>query len=123
MRVRIEMGGEGEGQELLSLFRWLTRDPDVRRDVAVSLQEDGTGGTMGAADIISAVLSQATGIGSLAVAIATWRDSRAQAAPVKVTAGDWSVIVTGQSAEDLKSIFESLSERGDASPRQAGEPG
>jgi hypothetical protein len=102
------MAGEGGSQEMLSLFRWLSRDPDARRYVPVSLTGDEADDTMGAADIISAVLTQVTSIGTLAVAIASWRDARAQAAPVKIAAGDRSVIITTQSAEEMQAMLQSL---------------
>ena len=108
MQVRIGVEGEGGSREVLSLFRWLSRDPDARRYVPVSLGDDRADGTMGAADVISAVLSQATSIGTLAVAVASWRDSRARPAPVRIAAGDRSVIITSQSAEDVQAILESL---------------
>jgi Effector Associated Constant Component 1 len=108
LEVRIGIEGEGGSQEMLSLFRWLSRDPDARRYVPVSLEDDGAGGTMGAADVISAVLTQVTSIGTLAVAIASWRDSRAQPAPVKIAAGDRSVIITTQSADEVLAMLQSL---------------
>lgn len=108
MEVRIGMAGEGGGQEMLSLFRWLSRDPDARRYAPVSLEDDGSGDTMGAADVISAVLTQVTSIGTLAVAIASWRDARAQAVSVRIAAGDRSVIITTQSAEEVQAILQSL---------------
>jgi hypothetical protein len=56
-------------------------------------------------DVISAVLTQVTSIGTLAVAIASWRDSRAHPAPVKIAAADRSVIITTQSADEVLTML------------------
>jgi hypothetical protein len=106
--VRIDMPGADHGQELLLLFRWLSRDPDARRYAPASLDDQPTAGTMGAGEIINVMLTQATSIASLAVAIASWRDSRAQALPVRIAAGDRSVIISGQSAAEARELLESL---------------
>jgi hypothetical protein len=106
--VRIDLPDPGQGQELLLLFRWLSRDPDARRYAPAALDDQAAAGTMGAGEIINAVLSQATSIASLAVAIASWRDSRAAAPPVRITAGDRSVIISGQSATEARELLEAL---------------
>lgn len=107
MQVKIEvLNGDGS-LALTSLFRWLTRDPDVRRHVAVSFRPSTSKDTMGALDVINAILTQATSISTLAVSIAAWRDSRAKPPAIKVTAGERSVIISTDSTE-IAAMLQSL---------------
>jgi hypothetical protein len=112
--VRIDLPSADQGQELLLLFRWLSRDPDARRYAPASLDDRTAAGTMGVGEIINVVLTQSTSIASLAVAIASWRDSRAQAPPVRIATGERSVVIFGQSAAEACELLESL--RGPESP-------
>lgn len=109
MQVRIDI--QGDTEELLSLFRWLTWDPGTRRFVPVSLGDDGTGAEMGAGDFISAALTQATSIGTLATAIASWRESRksARRSPsVRVVVHNRVTVITNEPAERVEEMLQSL---------------
>lgn len=99
MQVNIAASADDGSLALTSLFRWLSRDPDVRRLVAVSMASGTSEGSMGSFDVICAVLTQAAGLGTLAVAIASWRDSRAGKVAIKVSAGSRSVSLEGDSGE------------------------
>jgi hypothetical protein len=114
MNVRIEVPGESDSHELLALFGWLTRDPDTRRHVPISLEDEGRGEDMGAADFINAVVTEATNMAALAVAIATWRDSRAPAPSVKLVVNAGTVIITSESAESIQQTLQSLCANGES---------
>jgi hypothetical protein len=109
MQLQITVRGD-DSLATMSLFRWLVRDPDSRRDVAVSLDADAPEGSMGSLDVINAILTQATSIASLAVAIASWRDSRSKPASIKLMIGKRSLNVEGDANSITHAISELLSD-------------
>ncbi len=110
MHLKISVAS-GEGTlAVTSLFRWLTRDPDARLQVTVSMAADAADGSMGSLDVINVVLSQATGIASLAVAIASWRQSRDDITSVKAIVGQRSVSLEGNPVEVARAISSLLPE-------------
>jgi Effector Associated Constant Component 1 len=109
MLVEIGFASDGNPEELSSLFRWLARDVELGRAARVLLVPAGApGGEMGALDVINVVLSQATGLASLAVAYEGWRDSRKRSSPVTMTANDVIVVLTGGAGEDAARTLRSL---------------
>jgi len=108
MLVQVVAGDGDDGTATRSLYRWLTRDPDARRFVRVALGAGSSEGYMGALEVISAVLSQATAIGTLAVAVVSWRDSRAEPSSVKITVGERSVVIEGETADLAEVMIRSL---------------
>jgi hypothetical protein len=66
---------------------------------------------MGAADVLSVVMTQLTGIGSLAVAFAAWRDSRAQTPVVKFTLGGAAIECGAESVEQLTAALAALADQ------------
>lgn len=108
MKVKVELLADDDSLAVASLFRWLTRDLDVRRRVPVSLETVGPEGAMGALDVINAVLTQATSIASLAVAFASWRESRAKSPSIVVSAHGKSVTIADNSIEHSVALLESL---------------
>jgi hypothetical protein len=109
VQLRIEVSSDAGNLAVSSLYRWLLRDPDARRDATVSLDADASDGAMGSLDIINVVLTQATSIASLAVAIASWRDSRSKPASIKITVCEQTVSLKGDSAKMTDSISQLLS--------------
>ena len=110
MQVDIQVLTESGEPALNSLFRWLSRDADVRRNVSVSLSTAGAEGAMGTADVINVILTEATNIASLVVAIASWRDSRAEPPPVQLTIGDNSVVIINNSIDEITDKLRLLSD-------------
>ena len=104
MEFRIEPTDD-DGTVSASLFRWLRDDPDTQRDVVVALTSSILPGSMGALDLITALVTQATGVGSLAVAYATWRDTRSRPSTLRITLGELSVEIQDESAEQLTVIL------------------
>ena len=99
VQVDIEVIAVDDSGASASLFRWLKRDPDARRTVSASLSGEAPAGSMGSVEVINAVLSQATSLATLAVAIASWRDSRAGRPSIKATVGARSVALEGDPSE------------------------
>jgi hypothetical protein len=87
VQVRVGLAGGGDPAAITSLFRWLARDPEVRRHAEVSLDSGGSAGEMGALDVINIVPTQGVGLLGLALAYAAWRDSRAKAPPMTISIG------------------------------------
>jgi hypothetical protein len=109
IRLHIEPA-DGE-EETRSFYRWLREDPDARREYAVSLESRIHPGEMGAVDVLTAVVTQLTSIGTLAVAFAAWRDSRARPSAVKISVGGASIEFGEGSAEQLTVVLMALIEK------------
>jgi hypothetical protein len=74
-RFEFDGGQDADARALSSMYRWLRQDPDLCRELDVELVSDPRPGQMGAVDVLSVVLTQLTGIGGLAVAVAGCRSS------------------------------------------------
>jgi hypothetical protein len=99
---------DGDQLAVNSLFRWLLRDRDARRDASFSLETRGPVGEMGALEVINVLLAEGTGFLNLAVAIAAWRESRQKPAAVTVIVNDRSVTLAGEAAEDTQHKLQVL---------------
>ena len=111
MRFRIEPVDNEDPATAASLYRWLRDDPDSRRDLDVALDSEPRPGQMGAFDVITALVTESTGIGSLAVAFAAWRDSRRRPPTVKVSLGADAVVLSADSVEQLTAALTELAEK------------
>jgi len=110
IRLQIESIDDGEGAA--SFYRWLSEDAQVRRALTVALDDAEAGpGQMGAADVLSVIMTQLTGIGSLAVAFAAWRDSRARTPTVKFTLGGGTIECGAESVEQLTAALVALADK------------
>jgi hypothetical protein len=101
MRLHISMSDEHEAEELDSLYRWLTDDPDIVEDIEIKLgsgedRPDSMGpdaATITA--IISAGATAVSAISSLFAAIIAWRASLPRGtAEVTVTPGPRAASIT-----------------------------
>ena len=110
MKIDIEMLEAGDNLALNSLFRWLARDSDLRRCVQLSLGSAAFEDTMGSFDIINAVLAQTVSIASLAVSIASWRDSRAEHPSIRVSVDGQSVTILYDTVKEITGKLHSLCE-------------
>jgi hypothetical protein len=114
LECRIWIDGDDEGQDLPSLHRWLTDDPDVARRSIVYLEprEAARTGEMGGVfDAIIAVLSDGIALGSLIVAYLSWRDSRPRPPAVSIECGGAVVNLTDGSPEAVSRIVAALTEQ------------
>lgn len=110
---------EASAKELTSLYRWLREDAAARDEVKVEIQARPATDAMGAADVLCTVLSQLTGIGGLAVAIASWRGTRRAAPPVRIRLGNATIDLTDATAEQLAAALHALAEAEKPTPPSA----
>lgn len=114
--VRVRIRPEN-GAVATDLFEWLRADR-ISGVQAVTADPE----TLGALEIVDVVLSQAAAFSSLAVAIASWRQSRPPAPPVTITRPDGSTMRipsgTEVSAEIMREFLAGGEESGGAAPDQ-----
>ncbi|NUR61405.1 MAG: hypothetical protein HOV87_22495 [Catenulispora sp.] len=82
---------EASASALTSLYRWLREDETVTGEVKIALGEETRPEAMGAVEVVTALLTQLTATGSLAVSFLTWRDSRPAAPRVRIRNGKASI--------------------------------
>ncbi|MFC0598640.1 effector-associated constant component EACC1 [Streptomyces palmae] len=115
MEIRIAVAGPGADQALTSLHRWVSQDRESTRRVRLSLvAASPRPGEMGAdLEAISAVVSDVMALGSLLVAVLSWRDSRPNPPAVRLERGGVRVELTGDAAdpEAVRRIVEALGEQ------------
>jgi Effector Associated Constant Component 1 len=101
---------------LYSLARWLESDDTVGG--RVTMGSSGTRpGAQSPLDVVNVILSNSTALGSLLIAYASWRRSKAHEQTPKVTFQRGDVTVTVEDAEDetIQKLIGALS--GDDDPR------
>ncbi|TLP64020.1 effector-associated constant component EACC1 [Microbispora triticiradicis] len=123
MKIQIAIdSGYDDQDDVGSLYRWLRQDPDVVRDVELSLGTAGshTPGRMGETlDIINAVVSGTLGLGNLLLAYMGWRDSRrvrrgddggqnGRPSVITVINGDITIDVSSATPETVQAIVDAL---------------
>ncbi|MFF7328650.1 hypothetical protein ACIQU5_05680 [Streptomyces sp. NPDC090306] len=101
MLVRVSMVRDDESEEIKSLYRWLSNDPDVHRAGEVSLGSDESRpGSMGwDADSVNILVSNTiAGVNTVIAAVALWRANRTSGSrDVRVDTDDTSVVLTDES--------------------------
>ena len=78
MPIEIRMNGQDAGEEIASLYRWLSDDDDLRRHARLSLMgSESEPGKMGATfEVIQLVVDSGFQALNFAIAYATWRGTR-----------------------------------------------
>ncbi|GGM66658.1 hypothetical protein GCM10011608_59970 [Micromonospora sonchi] len=106
----IMITADDSGDELRRLGHWLLDDDDVVRSAEVSIRPSGQPGQMGGLEVIDVVISNAVGLASLAIAYASWRNSRRQHLSVTFTRDDGlEVTVRSGSPADIQKLSDLLS--------------
>ncbi|MFG3318488.1 hypothetical protein ACGF3J_10590 [Streptomyces sp. NPDC048171] len=98
---------EDTGRE--PLLRWLTRD-SVARDIRFA-PAPAAADSMGAGEIVQALVTDVTSLGSLVVAIAAWRDShvsRAETPTVTIERNGTPIVVSGADPEEIDRVVDAL---------------
>ena len=118
----LEVTVDADQQDLLSLYRWL-KDESLQPAVRVSLghppdRPDDMGSF---AEWLDIVVSNGIALGSLVVAVATWRESRSRTPKVRITHGETVVVVEGGSPEQVQHIIDEISGPADDSLKQTAE--
>ena len=96
-----------------SLYRWLTLDPEVRRDATVRrVPAPAKAGDMGGTlDVINVVLGNGIAIGSLLVAVAAWRESRPRPPVTRIERDGISIVIEDASPETVRRVVDALTDR------------
>jgi hypothetical protein len=84
LRVQILTDGPGE---LNALYGWLRADAALAREAEVRPAPPPVG-SMGALDVVDVVLTHATAMSSLAVAVLAWRQSRPRCPSITIVRAD-----------------------------------
>ncbi|MER8154447.1 hypothetical protein [Streptomyces sp. NPDC094472] len=111
MEFRIEkQDAEGESEALLSLYQWLYKDEALERTTEVELREaPREEGAMGGAwDVVNVVLTHATALANLALALAAWRRTHPSAPPLNAHANGTTVTVHTDDPEAVRRLLEAL---------------
>lgn len=124
MECRITVGTpDGDGEDPAGLFRWLAQDPDVRSTAQLALvpARERAGDMGGAFEIINAVVANSLALSGVAIAAASWRETRAPRPTVRIECAGMVVEVGDDSPETIARITHALSEAARADART--EPG
>ncbi|MGW0712506.1 effector-associated constant component EACC1 [Streptomyces sp. NPDC002643] len=105
------------------LFRWLAQDPDVRSSAQLALvpASERAGDMGGAFEIINAVVANSLALSGVAIAAASWRETRAPRPTVRIECAGVVVEVGDDSPETIARITRVLSEAAGAGAQA--EPG
>jgi hypothetical protein len=98
---------EDTGRE--PLLRWLTRD-SIARDIRFEPAPAATD-SMGVGEIVQALVTDVTSLGSLVVAIAAWRDShgrRAETLTESIERNGTRIVVGGADPEEIDRVVDAL---------------
>lgn len=109
MKLCISIDGDDE-EALVSLQRWLASDPELSRSstfrlVPAETSPEEMGGLF---DLISAVVSDGTALGSLIMAYLSWRDSRPHPPAVRIERDGVVVNLADYSPEMMSEVLEAL---------------
>lgn len=111
MQARLSVDESPDGTELTSLYRWVSQDPDVRRDAKVTgVPAQAQPGDMGGAlELVNVVLSNSIALSSLVVAVASWIGSRRASPPaVRIEYEGVSVTIDADSPEAIEAALRAL---------------
>ncbi|WP_413102642.1 effector-associated constant component EACC1 [Streptomyces sp. Inha503] len=128
MQFRLRVDAAEGSPGVLDLYRWLTEDPDVAGAAEVALvDEEDRGDTLGGLEAISTVVSNLTSLGSLLLAVATWRDARGCGADTRVERDGVSLRVESTDPETIRRLLRQLespvgSQPPEESPDNSGRP-
>ncbi|MFI5495161.1 hypothetical protein [Actinoplanes sp. NPDC051859] len=111
IRVRFAVADGVAGN---ALYSWLRADSALLRTADVDTGPAAPG-SMGALEVVEVVVGQLAALGSLAVSVAAWLDSRREPPAVTITRADGATLTIGSGVEvDAAVIEEFLS--GDGGP-------
>ncbi|MFJ1992872.1 effector-associated constant component EACC1 [Streptomyces asiaticus] len=99
-----------DGEALLSLYRWLYGDDALERTTEVELREAAPeeGAMGGAWEVVNVVLTHATALANLALALAAWRQNHPSAPPLNAQANGVTVTVHTDDPEAVRRLLEAL---------------
>ncbi|AGZ45935.1 hypothetical protein AFR_38405 [Actinoplanes friuliensis DSM 7358] len=108
VKLRVECGSTADVE---SLHRWLRREQAVRVDGALTRLPSDDPEAMGTLlDVLTLVIGSGLSAGQLALAVASWRDSRRPAPAVTITHTAADGAVTRIEAADRTALAAALTE-------------
>ncbi|MET8832793.1 hypothetical protein ABZV78_02600 [Micromonospora sp. NPDC004540] len=85
---------DGSTHDLRRLAQWLREKDEIRTTAKIAVMPvQPAPGTMGATEVIELVVNIGFSSANLALAIAAWRRSRAQAPVVRIEVGERTVVI------------------------------
>lgn len=110
MLFRFRLPDTEEDSELGQLHDWLIRDRDLRTSAEVSLlaappEPDGMGLSL---DAVELILNTSLQLGSLAVAIVSWRKATEPRSAMTITRGDVEVRLSTTDLESMRTVLDAL---------------
>jgi hypothetical protein len=98
-------GPAEESERLASLHRWLLDDDGLPRGTAVTLRPAHRPGSMGGAwEAVNIVLTHATALANLALAVSTWRRTHAEPPAVRIKSGGVTVTLDAGRDYDAETV-------------------
>lgn len=85
MLVEILISTAGDKHELEDFYHWLRQDVGIVRAGTVTASAPATTGAMGAFETVSMILSNASGLASLAISYSSWLRARKNPSPLTFT--------------------------------------
>lgn len=102
--------------EIDALYEWLRSDGDIVKSASVKARESSDSASMGALEVVDVALTHVTGIGSLALALAAFWQSRSRPESIRITRSDGAVLVLNSGQEtDSELIAQFLAANGEPS--------
>jgi hypothetical protein len=96
--VRVLIASKDSG-DINSLYDWLRADRDLVRSAEITSEGTYDQTSMGALEVVSIILTEMTGLGSLAVSFATWWQSRSKAGAITLNRPDGQQLTIAGSPE------------------------
>jgi hypothetical protein len=108
VQLRVECGSTTEAE---SLYRWLRREQAVRLDGELARASSDDPETMGTLlDVLTLIIGSGLSAGQLALAVASWRDSRRPPPDVTITHTAADGAVTRIEATDRAALAAALTD-------------
>jgi len=106
--MTITVSAAGDEIALSDFYQWLCEDLEIVRTAELRPRAAKRTGHMGALELVDVVLSNATALGSLALAYVSWRRARPEAPPLTFARNQVSVVVVDGSAAEVQRIVNDL---------------
>ncbi|MEU9603226.1 hypothetical protein [Streptomyces sp. NPDC048057] len=122
MELSLTIEGEGTGDDVASLYRWLSQDSDVTSqiDVRQGRSVSRPGEMSSALEVISLVTGNTIALANLWVAVRTWRSTRRPTPEVRIEHRGTSVTVNSDDPEKVRQLLAAL-ENAPQPPEAAGQ--
>jgi hypothetical protein len=110
VQVRIQVEADDGRPDVLDLYRWMSEDPDVVPATDIALVGEDSPGALGALEVIDAIVSDVTALGTLLMTIATWRDARARDAVTRIERNGVSLRIESTDPQEIQRLMEQLAQ-------------